>query len=150
MRLQLVLNVHSVINGTQGPFVLTRFQWDYTWLWIVNCIRNFIWDVITQPSLTSTANWLISVSLQWRHNGCKGASTVYWGADQRNHQSSVSLAFVRGIHRRPVNSPHKWPVTRKMLPFDDVIMLQKRSQVCWVLFCLSDKTLSKALQRMAA
>ena len=27
-----------------------------------------------------------------------------------------------GIHRGPVNSPHKWPVTRKMLPFDDVIM----------------------------
>ena len=48
--------------------------------------------------------------------------TVYSGADQRKHQSSVSLAFVRGIHRWPVNSPHKWPVTRKMLPFDDVIM----------------------------
>ena len=27
-----------------------------------------------------------------------------------------------GIHRWPVNSPHKGPVTRKMLPFDDVIM----------------------------
>ena len=49
-------------------------------------------------------------------------STVYSGADQRRHQSSASLAFVRGIHRRPVNSPHKWPVTRKMFPFDDVIM----------------------------
>ena len=48
--------------------------------------------------------------------------TVYSGADQRKHQSSVSLAFVRGIHRGPVNSPHKWPVTRKTLPFDDVIM----------------------------
>ena len=50
-------------------------------------------------------------------------STVYSDADQRIHQSSVSLAFVRGIHRGPVgNSPHKWPVTRKMFPFDDVIM----------------------------
>ena len=49
-------------------------------------------------------------------------STVYSGADQRKHQSSVSLAFVRGIHRWPVNSPHKWPVTQKMFPFDDVIM----------------------------
>ena len=27
-----------------------------------------------------------------------------------------------GIHRSPVNSPHKWPVTRKMFPFDDVII----------------------------
>ena len=49
-------------------------------------------------------------------------STVYSGADQRKHQSSASLAFMWGIHRWPVNSPHKWPVTRKMLPFDDVSM----------------------------
>ena len=50
-------------------------------------------------------------------------STVYSEADQRKHQSIASLAFVRGIHRSPVNSPHKWPVTRKMFPFDDVIMI---------------------------
>ena len=49
-------------------------------------------------------------------------STVHSGADQRKHQSSASLAFVRGIHRSPVNSPPTWPVTRKMFPFDDVIM----------------------------
>ena len=49
-------------------------------------------------------------------------STVYSDADQRKHQSSASLAFVWGIHRGPVNSPHKWPVTWKMFPFDDVIM----------------------------
>ena len=46
---------------------------------------------------------------------------VYLGTEQRKHQSSASLAFVWGIHRGPVNSPHKWPVTRKMSPFDDVI-----------------------------
>ena len=49
-------------------------------------------------------------------------STAYLGADQSKHQSSASLAFVWGIHRGPMNSPHKWPVTRKMFPFDDVIM----------------------------
>ena len=43
-------------------------------------------------------------------------STVYSDADQRKHQSSAS----------PVNSPHKWPVTRKMFPFDDVIMLSTK------------------------
>ena len=37
-------------------------------------------------------------------------STVHSVADQRKHVSSASLAFVRGIHRWPVNSPHKWPV----------------------------------------
>ena len=53
-------------------------------------------------------------------------STVYSDADQRKHQSSASLAFVRGIHRWPANSPHKWPVTRKMFPFDDVIMRRQK------------------------
>ena len=51
-------------------------------------------------------------------------STVYSDADQRKYQSSASLAFVREIHRGPVNSPHKWPVTRKMFAFDDVIMFK--------------------------
>ena len=41
-------------------------------------------------------------------------STVYSGADQRTHHSSASMAFVREIHRGPV--------TRKMFPFDAVIM----------------------------
>ena len=50
-------------------------------------------------------------------------SIVYSDTDQRKHQSSASLAFVREIHRGPVNSPHKWPVTRKMFPSDDVIMM---------------------------
>ena len=52
-------------------------------------------------------------------------STVDSDADQRSHQSSASLAFVRGIHRGSVNSPHKWSITRKMFRFDDVIMAQK-------------------------
>ena len=55
-----------------------------------------------------------------------GVSIVYWtinsGANQRKHQSSSSLVFVRGIHRWSVNSPHKGPVTLQMLPFDDVIV----------------------------
>ena len=57
-------------------------------------------------------------------------SSVYSGADQRKHQRSASLAFVRGIHRWPVNSPHKWPVTRKIFPFDDVIMRQVYYSSC--------------------
>ena len=58
-------------------------------------------------------------------------STVYSGTDQRKHESSPSLAFVRGIHQWPVNSPNKWPVTRKMFPFDDVIMIcEDRASLC--------------------
>ena len=73
-------------------------------------------------------------------------STVDSDADQRKHQSSVSLAFERGIQQGPVNSPHKWPVTPKMFPFDDVIMIwswwhrswsasdQVTSLIAWQLF----------------
>ena len=69
-------------------------------------------------------------------------STDYSGANQRKHQSSASLAFVRGIHRRLMKSPHKWQVTRKMFPFDDVIMSHMCRRVhdsLWnVKFLLSD------------
>ena len=53
-------------------------------------------------------------------------STVHSLVDQRKHQSSASLAFVWGIHRWQVNSRHKWPVTWKMFPFDDVIMIRNK------------------------
>ena len=72
---------------------------------------------------------VVKSTLQWRHNGRDGVSdyqphdclrNVYSGTDQRKHQSSASLAYVREI--QPVNTPHKGPLTRKMFPFDDVIM----------------------------
>ena len=44
-------------------------------------------------------------------------STIYSCADQGKHQSTASLVFI------PVNSPHKWPGTQKMFPFDDVNMI---------------------------
>ena len=68
--------------------------------------------------------------IQWRHNGCDGVSN-HQPHDcllnrlfrrRSKHESSASLAFVRRIPRWPGNSPHKWPVTRKMFLFDDVIM----------------------------
>ena len=49
-------------------------------------------------------------------------STVESATDEEKHQSSAALDFVRGIHRWPVNSPHKGSVRRKIFPFDDVIM----------------------------
>ena len=76
-------------------------------------------------------------------------STRNLGRDQRKHQSSASLAFMRGIHRWPVNSPHKWPVTRKMFPFDDVIMMWRHKATIskMGLYHYSDAIMSvKALQ----
>ena len=45
----------------------------------------------------------------------------------KNHQSFASLVCVRGIYGWPVDSPHKGPVTRKMFPFDDVIIYEAYS-----------------------
>ena len=60
-------------------------------------------------------------------------STVYSGAVQRKHQGFASLAFVRGIYRGPVKSPHIWPVTRKMFPFDLVIINSKSHMAVGIL-----------------
>ena len=61
-------------------------------------------------------------------------STVYSGADQRKHQRSASLAILRVIHRRPVNTPHKGPVARKMFPFGDVIMACNKTSCSGICF----------------
>ena len=57
-------------------------------------------------------------------------STVYSGANERKHQSSASLEYVRGIHRWPMNSPHLVPVMQKMSAFDVIckVMAILRSQ----------------------
>ena len=70
--------------------------------------------------------------LQWRHNERDGVSNHQphdcllnrLFKTQIKETSKLRLtgqAFARGIHRWPVNSPHKGPVTQKMFPFDDVI-----------------------------
>ena len=64
--------------------------------------------------MSATASQIIGVIV---------CSAVCSGAEQRKHQSSASLVFVRGIHRWPVDSPHKGPVTRTMFPSDDIIMV---------------------------
>ena len=51
--------------------------------------------------------------------------TVYSDADQRKHQSSMSLAFVLGIYRDWWISRTKGQLREKMSPFDDVIMIRK-------------------------
>ena len=76
------------------------------------CSRTYLYDDVIMGAIASQIPSLTIVY-----------STVYSGAYQSKHQSSATLAFVWGIHRGPVNSPHKWPATRKMFPFDDVIVI---------------------------
>ena len=81
---------------------------------------NFeIWIHFSDVTMGTMASQITSLTVVY--------STVCSGADQRQRQNSASLAFVRGIHRWPVNSPHKEPVTWKMLPFDNVIMRKSQN-----------------------
>ena len=81
---------YKLIHGPQKQ-ILVFFFWDFCW----NLdIRGAIASQITSITIV--------------------CSTIYLDAEQRKHQSSASLAFVRGIHRWSVNSLHKWPATRKI------------------------------------
>ena len=82
----------------------------YCWLVMSFVVESHYDDVI----MGAIASQITSLTIVY--------STDCSGAYQSKHQSSASLAFVRGIHRGPVNSPHKWPVTRNMSPSDDVNM----------------------------
>ena len=98
-----------------------RISWVY-YEWLLHEIMS-VHLSISLGYFSSRTYFSITVTLQWaRWRLTIVYTTVYSGADQRKHQSSASQAFVQGIHRWPVNSSHKWPVTRKMFSFDDVIM----------------------------
>ena len=75
-----------------------------------NGFYAIIYDVI----ISAMASQITVVSIVY--------PTICPGADKKMHQTSAWLTFVRGIHRWPVNSPHKGSVTRIMFPFDDVIL----------------------------
>ena len=75
----------------------------------------FYWDQHYSGVIMSTlASQIISLTIVY--------SIVYSGTDQRKHQSSTSLAFVRGINQWPVNSPIQRASNAEMFPFDDVII----------------------------
>ena len=79
----------------------------------------------------STETGQLAPPLQWRHNERDGVSNhqphdcllnrLFRRRSKKTSKLRVTGLW-RGIHRWPVNYPHKWPVTRKMFPFDGVIM----------------------------
>ena len=113
-----IIYVHSIWYYYYIIISLLYYHWCFDVKF--NVTWRVGWDFIPVPAhyndviMSVMASQITSLTIVY--------SIVYSGADQRKHQSSASLAFVRGIHQWPVNSPHKWPVTRKMFPFDDVIM----------------------------
>ena len=106
---QFIHILHVCVTGIIQPHDYLCAS-EVIWNDMVNIKQTHCSDVI----MGALASQITSLTIVY--------SIVYSDADQTKHQSSASLAFVRGIHRGPVNSPHKWPVTRNMFPFDDVIM----------------------------
>ena len=101
------------------PWTVTYFAGFYNGVCPIKS-RTVLW---TDKLLTTHYSDVIMVAMASQITNLKIVySTVYSGVDQRKYQSSASLAFVRGIHRWPVDSPYKGPVTWKMFPFDDLIM----------------------------
>ena len=83
----------------------------------VNVIKQWVSILChyTDVIMSAMVPQITCVSIIW--------SIICSGADQRKHPSSASLAFVKEIHRWPMDSPHKGPVTRKIYPFGNVIMV---------------------------
>ena len=112
------------LNLLINHFVVYPFHWNF-------CITffSFIFDYKSYEAQIRVADfrcgWAWTLELTYNDVIIAIASLInhfIQGADQRKHQSSASLAFVRGIHRWPVNSSHKGPVAVSMFPFDHIIM----------------------------
>ena len=71
------------------------------------------------------------IPLHWRHNGRDCVSSHQpqdcllkrlFGRRSKETSKLRVTGLCAGNSPGPVNSPHKWPITWKMFPFDDVIM----------------------------
>ena len=95
------------------------------WMQHTTSVCHIYNDVI----MSTTASQITSLTIFYL--------SLYSGADQRKHQSSVSLAFVRGIHRWPVNYPHKWQERGEWfhLITSSWRISKTCTQFCFALFC---------------
>ena len=132
-------------NVCQFSHLLFQFVTITTQLWIAIFLSfHFVPHLLVYIRNNGVALWGLPsmcavVPLHWRHNDHDGIS---------NHQpygcllnclfgrrsKKTSKLRVTGLcawnSPGPVNSPHKWPVTRKMFPFDDVIMVRGYKSTC--------------------
>ena len=104
-----------------------KFQFKY----IICSQHNISQNVIHKMASILFRPRCVIFPLQWCHNDHDCVSTHQPGGCLLNplfrHRSKkTSKLRVTGLcvgnSPGPVNSPHKWPVTRKVFPFDEVIM----------------------------
>ena len=104
-RFDISVYPNNILNETMGGCKLRPFDTHVTYCDVFGIATVTLW--CAQRRLKSPASRLFVQSFFYRGK----------------HQSSASLTFVKEIHRRLVDSPHKWPVTPKRFPFDDAIMI---------------------------
>ena len=147
---QLMAEFFSPCDNTNWPLYLYWKSANKGTLYLNRCYSLSIYDILFitkhwlhatldlrfvcysyRNTATFSRNMMFTQQLQWCYTEHDGISN-HWHLDcllnclfnhrSKKHQSSLSLAFVRGIYCWPVDFSHKGPVMRKMLPFDDVIM----------------------------
>ena len=123
------------INTTAFDSIQSFFVVDVYVVYWSPLYFNTKWQSVHKERVITTKLRFLSPSLKhplhWRHNGCDGVSNhqphdcLLSRLVMRRSQKTPKLC-VTGFSRGnwPVNSPHKGPVTRKMFPFEDVIVHQ--------------------------
>ena len=109
--------IHSQNHIFCSAFLETLITYEY---YSLNSYCKTVTDVVSFGALVTYTHYsdvIMSVIASQITSLTIIYSTVYSDTDQRKHQSSAALSFVRGIHRWPGNSPQKGPVTRKIMIF---------------------------------
>ena len=115
--LKLIHIINRGPRSSKNLFSKSDFNMDFI------VIQTFKFDIILRVCISTShsayhySDVIMSTMASQITSRTNVYSTVYSGADQRKHQNSASLAVVWGIHRWPVNFPHKGPVTRKNVSF---------------------------------
>ena len=113
----IIVNTHILLirhgeahkaHWFRAPFSSICKLWN-PMLWVICCLLYLravmhTWQ-FSHIIMSAMSSQVTGVSIVY--------SNVCSGADQRQHSSSASLTFVRVVHRYPVKSPHKRPLTRK-------------------------------------
>ena len=127
----------SIIWPIHFSLVIPHFTYIYTYLTYLH--KDFYTTVVAFKHKKSSVHSRIcncspSDSLRWRQNGRDSVSNhqphdCLFNRLLRPRSKKTSKIRVTGLcvgnSPGPVNSPHKGPVTRKIFPFDDVIMLMR-------------------------
>ena len=129
--------IYMIVNHVQWHIMFWKTQWQCRSK--ITIIGLLSWRFCSQwwPDNTSESTTFSGcahsggITLQWRHNGCDGIPNhqphgcllkCLFGRRSKETSKLRVTGLCAGSHRWSVNCPHRWPLTQKMFPFDDIIM----------------------------